>query len=178
MKNINIFKIPEKEIKIIGESNYIYGFPTDIGLKKIANEISIIKNKYFNEDINGIDLGCGDGRLIDYFNKNIKNSSWIGIELSPTRIELSEYSDDNIIIEGDFLDLQYRDYNFIYANNVCYDEELSEKLEYKIFNEFSGYFIFSRKITNNNLFKMATLVKTFTANTNWNRNHEFYIYKL
>ncbi len=171
----NIFFIPKQEIKLIGEENYIYGFPTNNGTKKISKEISNIITTN-NLEIIGIDLGCGDGKLIDYFNKNIKNSLWHGIELSATRIDLSDYKNNNYIIEGNLLNLDYSDYNFIFTNNVCFDDDLCEKLEHKILSEFIGHFIFSKKITNINLYKNAIFLTSFIAETNWDKSHEFYIY--
>ncbi len=173
----NIFKIPKDEIKLIGESNYIYGHLTNKGLKKISTHITDFMNKYEINYIKGIDLGCGDGELINYFNKNIKNNNWTGIELSETRINLSEYKDDNLLIQGDLLEINYSDYNFIFANNVCYDDELCEKLEDKIYREFRGFFIFSKKIINNNLYRSADLLNDALIETNWEKKHKFYFYK-
>jgi len=73
--------------------------------------------------------------LIDNFNKNIENSNWSGIELSEYRVENSKYKNDNNLIIGDLLDLDYSDYNFIYLSNVCFTDELNSKIEYKILNE-------------------------------------------
>jgi tryptophanyl-tRNA synthetase len=88
MKN-NIFIIPDEEIEIIGEENQIYGYPLLTGLKVLSNEIINISRNHKFHYINGIDLGCGDGQLINHFNKTIENSSWTGIELSSYRISLS-----------------------------------------------------------------------------------------
>ena len=176
----NIFEIPIEEVHIIGYENQIYGYPlkTKAGLGKITDEIHIIKNKYKIEYIYGIDLGCGDGELVDYFNKNIDNSYWIGIELSSYRINLSDYKNNNYIIEGNMLDLCYTDYNFLYINNLCFDAVLCEKLENKILFQFTGHIITTKKFEHDRLLKNISLIRTFTADTNWKKGHIFYLYYL
>lgn len=173
---MDLFTLPKDEIKLIGFENQIYGFPTNKGLKTLTKEIVNIKNQLSIDFINGVDLGCGNGALIDHFNKEIKDSNWIGIELSHTRIELSKYKNDNLIIEGCLLQLDYNDYNFIYVNNLCFDEILNEKLENKIINEFNGLLLTTTKIENIRLIKDCNLIKKITSGTNWNKNHIFYLY--
>ncbi len=174
----NIFTIPEFEIKLIGGHSHVYGFPTYKGMKQLNILIKELQEKFQIENILGIDLGCGDGKLIDFFNKNLKKSNWDGIELSEYRIENSIYKNDNNLIFGNLLDLDYSDYNFIFVNNVCFEDELCNKLEHKMFREFSGYFIFSKKILNNKLYRSASLIKDFIIETNWNKNQSFYLYKI
>ena len=169
----NIFNIPADEKELIGDS-YIYGFPTNKGLKKLNNEINLLNLP----DINGIDLGCGDGRVIDNFNKNIKNSNWSGIELSEYRVENSQYKNDNNLIIGDLLDLDYSDYNFIYLSNVCFTDELNSKIEYKIFNEFNGYLLTFNKIEYYKLYRRSNLIKNFPIETNWIKEHQIFIYSI
>ncbi len=169
----NIFNIPADEKELIGDS-YIYGFPTNRGLKKLNQEINLLNLK----DIHGIDLGCGDGRVIDNYNKNIENSNWSGIELSEYRVENSKYKNDNNLIIGDLLDLDYSDYNFIYLSNVCFTDELNSKIEYKILNEFNGYLLTFNKIEYYKLFRRSNLIKKFSIETNWIKEHEVYIYNI
>jgi hypothetical protein len=177
---MNIFDIPIEEIHAIGYENQIYGYPLKIksGLGKIADEINIIKNKYKIKYIYGIDLGCGNGELIDYFNKTINNSYWIGVELSNYRIHISNYKNTNVIIEGNMLDLCYTDYNFLYINNLCFDDMLCEKLENKIVIEFSGHIITTKKFECQKLLKNISLIHTFPADTNWQKGYIFYLYYL
>ena len=175
MKN-NIFIIPDKEIEIIGEENQIYGFPILSGLKTLSNEIiNITKYKKINY-INGIDLGCGDGQVINYFNQTIPNSSWTGIELSSYRISLSDNPEN--IIEGDLLDLNYSNYNFLYINNLAYDDELCNKIEIKILNEFSGIILVSKPFYYKKLNTNSKIIKKIKVDTNWQKNHFFYFYLL
>jgi len=175
MKN-NIFIIPDEEIEIIGEENQIYGFPILSGLKTLSNEITKISKFQKINYIYGIDLGCGDGQLIDYFNKSIHKSEWFGIELSKYRISLSNNQED--IIEGNLLDISYSDYNFIYVNNLAFDDILSIKLEIKIFNEFSGIILTTKPFSNKKLNDNCKIIKTVKADTNWQKNHVFYFYLL
>jgi hypothetical protein len=170
--NNNIFIIPKEEISKIGEQNQIYGFPTISGLKTLVHHIDNISKFYKINYIYGIDLGCGDGQTINFFNKNLSNSEWTGIELSSYRISLSINPD--IIIEGNLLELNYNDYNFIYVNNLVFDDFLSEKLENKIFFEFNGIVITSKPFYNQKLIKKITKTINVKVDTNWQKNHVFY----
>jgi hypothetical protein len=169
----NIFIIPEEEINKIGMENQIYGYIKKSGLKNICKEINYLIKYNKIKYIYGIDLGCGDGDAINYFNSNITNSEWIGIELSAYRISLSVNPD--IIIEGDLLDLSYKMYNFIYVNNLVFDDVLSNKLETKIINEFNGIIIVTKYFENKNLTKYK-INRTIKADTNWQKDYILYIY--
>ena len=170
----NIFVIPKEEIIKIGEENQIYGYAILSGLKVLANEINNIKKYYKIKYIYGIDLGCGDGQTIDYFNKYIVNSKWSGIELSNWRISMS--LNPEIIMEGDLLDISYSEYNFIYINNLAFDDELCEKIEIKLFNEFNGIILACKPFHYKKLTSNSKIIKTIKADTNWQNNHIFYFY--
>lgn len=174
--NKNIFVIPDEEIIIIGKENQIYGFPVISGLKVLSKEINNISKFYKFNYIHGIDLGCGDGNVIDYFNDNIPNSEWIGIELSSYRISLSV--NPNRILEGNLLDINYSDYNFLYINNLAFDDKLCEKIEIKILNEFSGIIIVSKSFNYKKLSTNCKIIKTIKVDTNWQKNHVFHFYLL
>lgn len=174
--NKNIFVIPQEEIIKIGEENQIYGYIVKPGLKILTNEIINITKYYKIKYIYGIDLGCGDGQTIDYFNDNIENSEWIGIELSNYRISMALNPD--IIIEGNLLDLSYNNYNFIYINNLAFDDELCIKIEIKLFNEFKGIVLVSNPFQYKKLTSNSKIIKTIKADTNWQKNHIFYFYLL
>jgi len=72
----------------------------------------VIKSKNFNLFL---DLGCGSGRAIDFFNKNFSDKNFIGIEYfqeqflhSKKNFELNR----NIkIIQGDFIKIDFLQYN-------------------------------------------------------------------
>lgn len=170
----NIFVIPEEEIEIIGEENQIYGFPILTGLKTLSNEIINISRFQKINYINGIDLGCGDGQVINCFNQTIPNSSWTGVELSNYRISLSNKPED--IIEGDLLDLDYSEYNFLYINNLAFDDELCNKIEIKILNEFLGIILVSKPFYYKKLNSNSKIIKSIKVDTNWQKNHIFYFY--
>lgn len=171
-----MFELSFDEIEKIGESNAIYGYPTKNGMIELTIEIKKIINIHKFKDIIGIDLGCGDGKLIDFFNKNIKKSYWSGIELSYTRIEFSKFKDNNCIIEGNLLDLSYRDYNFIYVNNICFDDKLTNELETKLQNEFSGILITTKDLCNKKLLHKSKLLNCKMIETNWIKKHRFSFY--
>ncbi len=173
----NLFNIPYEEKAAIGLESHVYGHPTDGGMKQLATLIDSIKCEHSLEFINGIDLGCGDGKLVDYFNKNIENSEWHGIELSESRIQCSDYVNSNNIMHGDLLHIDYTDYNFLYINNVCFEDDLCERIEYKIRNEFGGYAIFSKKIQTPALYKHAICLATPQISMNWSKTHIIYVYK-
>lgn len=170
----DIFNIPQEEILLIGESNSIYGYPLISGLKNISNEIVNIMKYQKIKYVYGIDLGCGDGQTIKYFNTHIDNSEWVGIELSEYRISLGTESDK--IINGNLLDIDYGEYNFIYTNNLVFDDELSKKLEIKIYNEFSGIIITTKPLEYGKLIANTRKIKIIKADTNWEKDKEFFFY--
>jgi tRNA G46 methylase TrmB len=75
-----------------------------------------LKNSNFS---NFLDLGCGSGRAIDFFNKNFFNKNFIGIEYSTNLYEYCRkifQKQKNIkIIQEDFTKL-----NFFQYNTDCY----------------------------------------------------------
>jgi hypothetical protein len=175
MNNTELFIIPDEEIKLIGVQNQIYGCPTLNGLKKLKNSIELIQSQSNIDYIYGIDLGCGDGKIINYMNKYLSNNEWIGIELSKSRINLADNLDN--IIEGNLLDLSYKNFNFIYVNNLCFDDELNEKLENKIYYEFNGFILASNQISSSKLLNIIDFVKIINIDMNWQRDYSFYLYK-
>ena len=63
MNYINLFIIPDEEIKIIGAHNQIYGCPTLNGLKKLKTAIESIQSQSNINYIYGVDLGCGTFKI-------------------------------------------------------------------------------------------------------------------
>ena len=171
-----MFVIPESEKEFIGTENSIYGFPTKNGMSILVDTIVKIKKEQSIGKIEGIDLGCGDGKLIDFFNKKLKKSVWTGIEISSSRIEMSKYKDDNVIIEGNMLDLNLSLYNMIYVNNICFDDVLNFRLEHKIYNEFSGVLITTRDFTLKKLIDKSFVLYNCGVETNWSKSHRFVFY--
>ena len=93
------------------------------GTKKMSDNIpcpyyflfkikKILKKNEFNRFL---DLGCGSGRTINFFNKNFKNKEFIGIEFFFDQYNFSKKlfeSKKNIkIIQKDFTDLDFIKYN-------------------------------------------------------------------
>ena len=68
---------------------------------------------------NFLDLGCGSGRAIDFFNKNFSNKNFIGIEYSTNQYEyckkIFKQKKNVKIIQEDFTKL-----NFFQYNTDCY----------------------------------------------------------
>lgn len=172
----NIFVIPTYEITEIGEENQIYGHPTIYGLCTLSNKINNICKYYKIKYIYGIDLGCGDGQTINYFNKFVLKSYWEGVELSTYRVSLSTNPD--IIIEGNLLELDYKNYNFIYVNNLAFDDYLCDKLENKILSEFNGVILTTKPFSNKKLIKNISNIGNIKVDTNWQKKHLFYFYLL
>jgi len=172
--DFNIFIIPEAEVKLIGFENAVYGFPLEKGLVQLSDEIRAVLTEEEIEFVKGIDLGCGDGAVVDYFNKTIGRSEWHGIELSAYRLHHSKYNEENILMEGNLLEVDLRSYDFIFCNNLAFDDELKAALEKKVGREFTGYFVLSDPFTRN----VGKLLRTFRVRTNWSAAHLFYLYKI
>ena len=174
--DFNIFIIPEVEIKRIGFENAVYGYPLEKGLIQLTDAIKTVLNEHDIEFIQGIDLGCGDGAVVNHFNKKIPSSEWHGIELSKYRLDNSKHKENNILMEGNLLEINFRPYDFIFCNNLAFDDELKKTLEKKIWREFSGYLILSDPIqfTRN----IGKELLTFPVKTNWSSAHMFYLYRV
>jgi SAM-dependent methyltransferase len=168
----NIFIIPEEEVKRIGFENAVYGYPLEKGLVQLADEIKAVLCE--EECVRGIDLGCGDGAVVDYFNRFIGRCEWHGIELSAYRLNHSRFKENNILIEGNLLEVDLRSYDFIFCNNLAFDDKLKADLEKKVGREFTGHFVLSDPFTQN----VGKLLRTFCVKTNWSTAHLFYLYKI
>ncbi len=171
----NIFNIPEREIKQIGFENAIYGFPLEKGLHQITDAMKSVLNETEYDFIQGIDLGCGDGAVVNHLNKTINRCEWHGIELSAYRLDNSKYKDDNVLMEGNLLDVPLRAYNFIFCNNLAFDDTLKTAIEKKVEREFNGYLVLSDPIQFTR--SVSKLLRTFQVKTNWSKAHTFYLYR-
>ena len=150
--NSKLFILPHNEINSIGINNLIYGSLTNKGIKTTINTI----NKFIKNDIYGFDLGCGDGELIYHLQNLLPNSVWEGVEISEHRV--SKQSRESITIwQGDMLDENFRIYNVLHADNLCLDDDIAEKLEKKITNEFKGLYITYRKPEYNKFLKKLVI---------------------
>ena len=89
-----------------------------------------------NNFSNFIDLGCGSGRTIDFFNKNFYNKNFIGIEYYPDQYEYCRkifQSKNNIkIIQTDFTKSNFFQYN---ADCYFFNNPFKKDLEFIKFIE-------------------------------------------
>jgi len=159
--NSKLFILPHNEIKSIGVSNLTYGSLTNKGLNTMVKTI----NKYNKNSIYGLDLGCGDGELIYHLEKLLFDSKWEGVEISQHRV--NNQSRDVCIWQGDMLDENFRIYNLLHADNLCLDDDIAEKLEAKIINEFNGIYISYRKPVYNKFLQKAKFLETVSTETTW-----------
>jgi hypothetical protein len=161
-----LFNLPSSEIKLYGKQNLIYGSLTKKGINNLAKLINkYMMNLYKKQDIYGIDLGCGDGELIYQFGKLIPESKWEGVEISQHRVDLVKH--DINIWQGDMLEENLRNYNVIHVDNLCFDDELSNKLEQKIINEFNGLLITYKEPINENFLSKVQLLESVTMEASW-----------
>lgn len=168
--NSKLFILPPNEIKSIGIGNLTYGSLTTKGTNTMVKTI----NKYLKKNsIYGLDLGCGDGELIYHLEKLLPNSKWEGVEISEHRI--NSQTRDVCIWQGDMLDENFRIYNILHADNLCLDDNIAEKLERKITNEFKGIYITYRKPEYDKFLKKAKYLDTVLTETTWT-NHPIHFY--
>jgi hypothetical protein len=156
-----LFNLPSSEIKLYGKQNLIYGSLTKKGIFNLSKLI----NKHIKHDIYGIDLGCGDGELIYQLNKLLPNSKWEGVEISQHRVDLLKH--DINIWQGDMLDENLRNYNLIHVDNLCFDDNLSNKLEQKIINEFNGLLITYKEPINEKFLSKVVFLESVTLEATW-----------
>lgn len=167
--NSKLFILPPNEINSVGITNLTYGSLTNKGIKTTINTI----NKFIKNNIYGFDLGCGDGELIYHLQNLLPNSKWEGVEISEHRV--LNQSRDVCIWQGDMLNENFRIYNVLHADNLCLDDDIAEKLEKKITNEFTGLYITYRKPEYNKFLKKAVYLETVVTETTWT-NHPIHYY--
>jgi hypothetical protein len=61
---------------------------------------------------------------------------------------------------------------------LAFDDELCNKIEIKLFNEFTGIVLVSNPFQYKNLISNSKIIKTIKADTNWQKSHCFYFYLL
>jgi len=166
-----LFNLPLNEIKMYGKQNLIYGSLTKKGTVNLVKTI----NKHIKQNIYGIDLGCGDGELIYQLGKLLPDSKWEGVEISQHRVNLIKH--DVNIWQGDLLEENFRDYNVIHVDNLCFDDELSNKLEQKIINEFKGLLITYKDPINERFLAKSCFVELVPLEATWGI-HNVIFYKI
>jgi tRNA G46 methylase TrmB len=166
--NPRLFVLPSNEIKQIGLQNLTYG---SLSMKGLATTVKTL-HKYCKEPIRGFDLGCGDGELIWHLAQALPDSTWEGVEISEHRVD--EQMRDVCIWQGDMLTENFRPYNVLHADNLCLDDDVANKLEEKIVNEFKGIYITYRTPSNMKFLKKAWRLETVLTETTWTEHFIHY----
>lgn len=150
-----------------------YGELTLKGLKQLLRNIQT-KDKTF------IDLGSGKGSvIINVANNYPQIKEIIGIELDPQRHqiaqervkkEVSRRNQKKIkLINGDILkDLNYSNCDLVYISNLCFNQEINDKITQKLNNELpSNSKVFaSKELSTINFSKK----KNLTVHQSWTSN--------
>ena len=130
------------------------------------------------DQVDGFDLGCGDGELIYHLQTQMPGSNWEGVEISGHRVDQQQR--EVLIWQGDMLKESYKPYNVLHADNLCLDDWVADLLEQKIANEFSGVYMTYRTPQNMAFLKKATFLETVLTETTWcpNGRHPIHYYQL
>ena len=160
--NPSLFELPREEIKLYGLQALTYGSLTEKGLKTIVKHLGMYMQ---NEQVDGFDLGCGDGELIYHLQNAMNGSNWEGVEISQHRID--QQTRDVLIWQGDMLKESYKPYNVLHADNLCLDDYTADLLEQKIVDEFSGVYMTYRIPQNMKFLKKAKFLETVITETTW-----------
>jgi hypothetical protein len=160
--NPSLFELPREEIKLYGLQALTYGSLTEKGLKTIVKHLGLYMQ---NEQVDGFDLGCGDGELIYHLQNAMNGSNWEGVEISQHRID--QQTRDVLIWQGDMLKESYKPYNVLHADNLCLDDYTADLLEQKIADEFSGVYMTYRIPQNMKFLKKAKFLETVITETTW-----------
>jgi trans-aconitate methyltransferase len=168
--NPALFDLPSWEVKRYGLQALTYGSLTERGLKTLVKHL-----EPYQQQIEGFDLGCGDGELIYHLQQAMPGSRWEGVEISEHRV--SQQKRDVMIWQGDMLKESYKPYNVLHADNLCLDDFTADLLEQKIANEFSGLYITYRTPQNMVFLKKAIFLERVITETTWT-NHTINFYLL
>ena len=157
--NPALFKLPHHEIKSYGVEALTYGSLNEKGLASVISRLLSVRQ------IQGFDLGCGDGELIWHLQQGLPDSTWCGVEISEQRVDLQRR--DVCIWQGDMLEESFHNYNVLHADNLCLDEKTADALEEKIANEFHGLYISYRTPVNMKFLRTAVLLDSVLTETTW-----------
>lgn len=169
--NKELFVLPAAEIREYGLSNLTYGSLTAKGFRTMATTIQ----RLLEGPVIGFDLGCGDGELIWQLSQLLPDSQWEGVEISEHRVSMQRR--DVAIWQGDMLADSYRSYNLLHADNLCLDEDVADRLERKIAQEFTGLYISYRRPENLYFLKRSTYLETILTETTWT-THPIHYYSV
>ena len=168
-----LFDLPHDEVKRYGLQALTYGSLTEKGLKTLIKHLGLYVNQ-----VDGFDLGCGDGELIYHLQTQMPGSKWEGVEISEHRV--LQQKRDVQIWQGDMLKESYKPYNVLHADNLCLDDYTADILEQKIINEFSGVYMTYRTPQNLKFLKKAKFLESVLTETTWcpNGHHPIHFYYL
>ena len=153
-------------------SSYVYGEISSQSLLSIMNHFSCDNRKF-------LDIGSGMGNVL-FDLSVIENLQLYGIEIDPGRYYSSIMTQESLnqyaieIMLGDYTELYFGNYDFLYCCNCVFEVEDNDKLFDKIIKEFKGHcflFAFNKKM-------LPYYVKHFVINTSWMENtqlHYFYL---
>jgi len=170
--NPKLFVLSHEELRTIGFENLTYGSLTDKGAAVLA---AALRRMTDPRDIQGLDLGCGDGELLYQLEQTLEGSVWHGVEISESRVDCQ--TRDVCIWQGDMLAENFRPYNVLHADNLCLDSVTAERLEQKIAAEFSGIYITYRVPEDMRFLKRARLVASVAVEATWGP-HTIYLYRI
>jgi len=169
--NKELFVLPPAEIREHGLANLTYGSLTAKGFRTMAASIK----RLLDAPVMGFDLGCGDGELIWQLGQLLPDSQWEGVEISEHRVSMQRR--DVSIWQGDMLADSYRSYNLLHADNLCLDDDVADRLEQKIAQEFTGLYITYRLPQNLYFLKRSTYLETVLTETTWT-THPIHFYSV
>jgi len=110
--------------------NYTYGEITYDGIK------NLYPTKIKSANI--IDLGCGKGKSLIYFKSLYPKSKVSGVEIYDdyyNKAKKTTQSIDVNLMHDDLFNIDLSPYNVIYISNLCFPEEINNKIGEKIINE-------------------------------------------
>lgn len=172
--NPQLFILPHSEIRGVGLQNLTYGSLTKKGLATVIKSIRHY-SKAQDEDLRGLDLGCGDGELIYHLQIGLPGSTWEGVEISDHRVSVQQR--DVTIWQGDMLEENLRPYTILHADNLCLEDGIAELLEKKIAREFKGLYITYRRPEAVEFLAVARYLATVITETTW-ANHPIHFYEI
>jgi len=153
-------------------SSYVYGEISSQSLLSIMNQFSCDNRKF-------LDIGSGMGTVL-FDLSVIENLQLYGIEIDPGRYYSSIMTQESLnqyaieIMLGDYTELYFGNYDFLYCCNCVFEVEDNDKLFDKIIKEFKGHcflFAFNKKM-------LPYYVKHFVINTSWMENTQLYYFYL